>query len=328
VETRIRYLELVRGDLAEAARRQAQPAGHRLSFAPRTRGRVIAAATAATLTLAGLVGWLAIGDRLPVVRRGLSELGGSTGGAGATGATGAPVPATPPVYGPVFGGGAGADSDLVTTERIIRTAGVSLVIPKDSFEDRFSQAVEIASSNGGFVSSSTTRARSGDLRIRVPADNFDETLRALRALGDVKVQTIEGQDVTADYVDLEARLQIAESRREVLLRLMDEAKSVGQTIHVQNALDETQLRIEELQGQIRMLDDQVTLASIRLQLAEEGAGPNQDATASTNMFERSLDGFVGVVSAMVVGLGFLLPIALLGVVVWFVASRIRRRRAA
>ncbi len=321
MDTEIRYLELVRGDLIDAGRREAQPGRRRPSFALGSRGRAIAAAAAATLALAGVVGWWTTNGGVTGFSTNESSPaeGGSTG---ATGATGGAVPA--PAHGPAV--------DFLrapfvqTDERIIRTAAISLVIPSDSFEDRFSQAVEIASSNGGFVSSSTTRARSGDLRIRVPADNFDETLRALRALGVVKVQTIEGQDVTADYVDLQARLQIAESRREVLLRLMDEAKSVGQTIHVQNALDETQLRIEELQGQIRLLDDQVALASIRLQLAEEGAGSTPPE--STNAFRRAGEGFVGVLETVVVGLGYLLPLALLGLVVWFVVSRIRRRRAA
>jgi hypothetical protein len=327
VETDIRYLDLVRGDLVDAGRREAQSAGRRRPAIPRRiRGRGIAVVTAATLALAGVVGWWATTGGPSVFSADeRASVAGSTGGQVLAGDLSVPAPMTAAqAFGAVAGG-----ADIPTVERVIRTAEISLVIPTDTFEDRFSQAVGIASENGGFVSSSTTRARSGDLRIRVPADNFDETLRALRALGDVKVQTIEGEDVTATYVDLQARLRIAESRREVLLRLMDEAKSVGQTIHVQNALDETQLRIEELQGQMRLLDDQVALASIRLQLAEVGAGPNQEGqTASTNAFERSLDGFVGVVSAMVVGLGYLLPIALVGLVIWFVVSRIRRRRAA
>jgi hypothetical protein len=330
VDTEIRYLELVRSDLIDAGRRET--GRDRAPLARRFRTRGVAIAAAGTIALAGVVGWWSTTGGLA----GLVGNEAQPGSGGATGATGGGVPAAPMPYTPgedpasMVGIGGNVirapapTSD--TDERIIRTAEISVVIPKDSFEDRFSKAVEVASSNGGFVSSSTTRVRSGDLRIRVPADNFDETLRALRALGDVKVQTIQGQDVTADYVDLQARLRIAESRREALLRLMDETKSVGQTIHVQNALDETQLRIEELQGQLRLLDDQVALASIRLQLAEEGvATPNAH---TDNVFQRTADGFVGVVETIVVGLGYLLPIALLGLLVWFVVSRIRRRRAA
>jgi hypothetical protein len=329
VDTQIRYLELVRSDLVDAGSRETGRG--REPIVRRLRARGVAIATAATIGLAGVVGWWATTGGLS----GLSSNEAAQPAGGATGATGGAIRGpghvpTPEDSTSVVGIGGPLYADPLSIgdpgERIIRTASVSVVIPKDSFEERFSKAVEVASSNGGFVSSSTTRARSGDLRIRVPADNFDETLRALRALGDVRVQTIEGQDVTAEYVDLQARLRIAEARRESLLGLMDQAKSVGQTIHVQNALDQTQLQIEQLQGQIRLIDDQVALASIRLQLAEEGAGPSPQQ--STNAFQRAGDGFVGVLETIVVGLGYLIPIALLGLLVWFVVSRVRRRRAA
>ena len=63
-----------------------------------------------------------------------------------------------------------------------RTAELSVVIPRDAFDDRFGQAVDVAEEQGGFVADWRTRSRSGSLTVRVPAANFDETLRALRAL--------------------------------------------------------------------------------------------------------------------------------------------------
>src|SRR4029450_8617858 len=93
--------------------------------------------------------------------------------------------------------------------RVIRTAELSVVIPRDAFDERFGQAVDVAEEQGGFVADSRTRTRSGSLTVRVPAANFDETLRALRALGTVEVESVHGKDVTADYVDLHANLRIA-----------------------------------------------------------------------------------------------------------------------
>jgi hypothetical protein len=214
--------------------------------------------------------------------------------------------------------------------RVIRTAEIGLVIPPDAFDERFATAVDIASTQGGFVATSTTRERSGSVTMRVPAANFAATLRSLRELGDVEVQSIQGRDVTADYVDLRARLRIAKSRREVLLRLMDRAISIEQTIRVQNALDETQLRIEELQGQLRFLDDKTSLATIRLQMREEGVevATEVETPSIPNAFERSFAGFVGVIAGVVVGLGYLIPLVGIGLLAWLVVSRVRRRRTA
>jgi hypothetical protein len=213
---------------------------------------------------------------------------------------------------------------------VIRTAELSVVIPRDAFDERFGGAVDVAEKQGGFVADSRSRNRSGSLTLRVPAANFDQTLHALRALGTVEVESVHGTDVTADYVDLHANLRIARARREVLLGLMADAVSIEQTIRVQNALDETQLRIEQLQGQLRLLDDRTSLATIGLRLREQGVEPESQVEKASipNAFERAAAGFVGVIAAIVIGLGYLLPLLALGLLVWFVVVRVQRRRAA
>jgi hypothetical protein len=213
---------------------------------------------------------------------------------------------------------------------VIRTAELSLVIPRDAFDERFGEAVDVAEAQGGFVADSRSRSRSGSLTVRVPAANFDETLSALRALGTVEVESVHGSDVTADYIDLRANLRIARARREVLLGLMADAVSIEQTIRVQNALDETQLRIEQFQGQLRLLDDRTSLATIGLRLREQGVEPESEVEKASipNAFERAAAGFVGVIAAIVIGLGYLFPILALGLAAWFVVSRVRRRRTS
>ena len=235
-------------------------------------------------------------------------------------------------YSPLFPGTPPTDVSSPTLpgeiSRVIRTAELGLVIPRGSFDERFADAVDIASAGGGFVANSTSRERAGNVTMRVPSGVFAETLRALRDLGDVQVQAVRGKDVTADYVDLHSRLRIARARREVLLGLMNEANSIGQTIRVQNALDETQLRIEELQGNLRLLDDRTSLATISLDLREQGVEPQAEVEKPSipNAFERSAAGFVGVIAGVVIGLGYLIPILLLALAGWFVVSRVRRRR--
>ena len=351
MDAAIGYLGHVRGDLVEAGLRERRRRGRRM---PGIRDRLsmrslVAAASVVTLLAAGTVGWW-------VTRNGIG-IGGSAAdrrtAAGPTGATGGadaqtiraslPIPEPAPTdelvdFSPLLdeqsvelrGVDAPAGAILSELSRVIRTAELGLVIPPDSFDQRFAQVVDVASAHNGFVANSTTRERSGNVTMRVPAANFDQALRALRELGDIEVQTIQGRDVTAEYVDLRARLRIGKSRREVLLRLMDRATSIAQTIRVQNALDDTQLRIEELQGQLRLLDDRTSLATIRVQLREEGveAATEVETPSIPNAFERSFAGFVGVIAGIVIGLGYLIPVALLAALVWFVVVRVRRRREA
>lgn len=330
----IGYLEQVRSDLLDAGFRELHRRDRPFRLlGGRLSGRVLVAATAAvTIMAAGSVGWFVTRDD----RIASLQPAGPGNASQATGSTGearrfialpnalsydvdfAGVPVELPQAGP---------GEL---SRVIRTAELGLVVPRDSFDDRFADAASIASGLGGYVQTSTTRERSGGITIRVPADAFNDALRDLRELGDVEVQTVQGQDVTADFVDLEARLRIARARREVLLRLMDRATTIAQTIRVQNALDDTQLGIEEFQGSLRLLDDRTSLATIRVGLREEGVDTSAEVRNPSipNAFERSVAGFVGVIAGVVVGLGYVIPVLALGLAAWFVVTRVRRRRAA
>ena len=321
--TTIDYLNQVHGDLLDAAKREGRRAGGRRPRRAPSMGLV--AAVVGVLLSAGLIGLIARSGGLGSDDAGSAPAAGSTAGTGATGTTaGAGLEEAPTDEGVREVPGSPQPS------RVIRTAELSIVIPRDAFDDRFGDAVDVAEEQGGFVADSSSRERSGSLTVRVPAPNFDEALRALRALGAVEVESVHGKDVTADYVDLHANLRIARARREVLLGLMADAVSIEQTIRVQNALDETQLRIEQLQGQLRLLDDRTSLATIGLRLREQGVEPESEVEKASipNAFERAAAGFVGVIAAIVIGLGYLLPLIALGLVGWLVVTRVQRRRTA
>lgn len=355
MDATIGYVGQVREDLLDAAFRS-ERAGRRRARRPRRlpSGRVLVATGAVlVLVVAGGLGWVVTrGNPLthtPADRRASIFATDVTGATGATGAReGAPALATPapaefgnlinPTTGNVVNESAsGAKAaDIVPSlpmgdlTKIIRTAQITLQLPRDSFEQKFASAQDVAELHGGFVQTSSGRDRAGSLTMRVPSGQFAAAMRDLRALGDVQVQTVHGQDVTSSYVDLQARLRIAKARREVLLGLMTKAVSIEQTIRVQNALDETQLRIEELQGEIQLLDDRTSFATIRVQMHEEGVEPQAEVTnpSVANAWDRGIAGFIGVIAGVIVGLGYLLPILVIAVAAWFVVRVVRRRRAA
>lgn len=338
METSIGYLKTVHGDLLVAARseaiRGAAPNGHRGPRRRRFSTTSFATAAAVIVLVAGIIGALVRSGGFGVEEAAIPGSGG--GAAGATGAAGAGEdPQTirgPGVgYDEVHPGELSVPSDFrapfdPAISRIIRTAQISIIVPRDTFDVRFAAVVDAAEDSRGFVAVSSSKERAGTLSLRVPSALFDETLDAIRDLGRVAVESVRGQDVTGQYVDLRARLRIERSRREVLLRLMDRAVSIEQTIHVRNALDETQLRIEQLQGQLRLLNDQTSFAMITVHLREEGVAAEVEPASIPNAFERAGAGFVGVIAAIIIGIGYLLPLVAIGLVIWFVVVQVRRRR--
>ena len=218
---------------------------------------------------------------------------------------------------------------------IVKTASISIEVKKDGFESAFNAATLIAGTYGGYVESSSTagtKTQSGELTIRVPSSSFDRAMTGLRGLGTVEGQTISGQDVNAEFVDLDARLRTWETQEVVLLKLMRQATSVEATLRVQRELQDVQFRIEQIKGQLRVLDNRTSLATIQVSIREPGAVRVEQAAAGERpslgeAWERAVNGFLGVVYSIVVGLGYLVPITAVAVAAWFGYRRLRPRPA-
>lgn len=206
---------------------------------------------------------------------------------------------------------------------VIKTADLEVHVERDGFGDSMSSATSVAGRYQGFVVSTSTggaEARRGTIVLRVPADRFEEALAELRGLGEVQRQRVSGEDVGQEFVDLEARLRHLDAQEQVMLGLFDEATTVADTIRIQNELSRIQLQIEEIEGRLRYLRDQTSLSTISLTLAEEGvAAPG----AFDRAWERAVDGFLSVFAALVVGLGYLLPFAAIGLAGLLVYRRVR-----
>ncbi len=218
-------------------------------------------------------------------------------------------------------------------EAVVKEAEISVEVRRGTFAQAFDDASLVAGRYGGHVESSSmagARARSGSLVVRVPSDRFDAAMSDFRALGTVTGESISGRVVTQEFVDLEARLRTWESQEAVLLDLMGEATSVEATLRIQRELQDVQFRIEQIEGQLRVLEDRTALATIHLSMVETGAPvvPEQRSDTRPSLaeaWEKAVDGFLGVAYATVVGLGYLLPISALGLAVWFAFRRIQRR---
>ena len=254
-------------------------------------------------------------------------------GAGGAGEE-APAPAaSPTVVEDASGGGLGFDFGEVpvTGPSVIKTAEVDVMVGRGTFDDAFGDATLIAGRYGGFVTSSTesgSRAKRGSLTLRVPAVRFEQALADVRGLGEVRSQTISGEDVSANFVDLEARLTTWRSQEAVLLRLMDRATTIDGTLMVQRELQDVQYRIEQIRGQLRVLEDRTALSTIVVGMVERGAPPvappaDPSRPSLARAWREAVDGFLGVLYSVVVFLGYAVPILLVAVLAWLGWRRLR-----
>ncbi len=217
--------------------------------------------------------------------------------------------------------------------KIIKTA--ELGVRAEDVRESAARAQQIAASYGGSVSSSRVSRGNdsvyADLTLSVPSPEFEAALDELRDLGkEVTTDAVTGEDVTEEFVDLESRERNLLAAEESLLRLYDEAKSVGDTLAVQRELTNVRGEIELLQGRIKYLEQRTAFSQVTLTI-EPVSDPSQPAASSWDpaaVAARAWGASLGVlqalatavISAFVFG-WWLAPALVAGLLLWRRRSR-------
>ncbi|MCX6373837.1 MAG: DUF4349 domain-containing protein, partial [Actinobacteria bacterium] len=171
------------------------------------------------------------------------------------------------------------------------------------------------------------------LTVRVPESSFDAALKRFAALGDVQSVSTSSEDVTSQYVDLQARLRHYRAVERRLVRFLDATDNVNQTLAVQDRIDNVQLTIEQLSAQLKSLRETTTYGTLSVFLREKGtpqAGANDPSDTFTGTLLNSIKvlGHGSRVTGLVLTalLPFVIVFGGIGFVVWFVVRRARRGR--
>ena len=112
--------------------------------------------------------------------------------------------------------------------------------------------------------------------IRVPADSFDDALQRIRLESDREPlnETINSQDVTSEYTDLQSRLRNLEAAEDQLTEIMESAARTEDVLSVYNELVRVREQIEIIQGQIKYYEQSAAMSAISVELrARESVQP-------------------------------------------------------
>ena len=149
---------------------------------------------------------------------------------------------------------------------IVRTVGMGLVV--GSVANSVDLVASTAQELGGWtVSSDRSAIHRGNVSVRVPAQQLDEAVRRIRALGTrVDWESSTSQDVTDEYVDTNSRLRSLRATEEALLNLLNQADDVEDALEVQRELTFLQAEIESLEGRIKYLEQTAAFSLINVTL--------------------------------------------------------------
>ena len=160
-------------------------------------------------------------------------------------------------------------------DRIVRDGTMRVRVEEDTFDGAFDRLVEVADRFGGTVlasdaSTADDGSTSGTVTVRVPTGDFDDLLVAVGRVGEVEQRSVTSEDVSDEYVDLEARLRHNQAQERFYLSLLDRAEDVDDAIAVQQRVEGIQQTIEQIEGRLRFLDERTSFSRLTVELFEAG----------------------------------------------------------
>lgn len=229
----------------------------------------------------------------------------------------------------------------LTQQKIIKNAELSLEV-KDVAEAI--QRVETATDTVfGVVTDSQLSGSDGgqgkgerraNLMVRVPGDQFNRFLADVQKLGKLLNHRVFTEDVSGQFVDLEARRQSALQHEKRLLDILARGNTVDELLKLENELNRVRTEIESITGRLNMLRDRVDFSTIRLALIEPAAPTKPDEPKPKTVWQQAIEAFlsgakaVGEFAAALIVFAFgIAPVAfavgVLALLLWPLARRLR-----
>jgi hypothetical protein len=256
-------------------------------------------------------------------------------------AEGAPAPMEAPVAD--MATGFEADQAAAGERIVIKNGRLEIVVEKP--EESLDRISRLAEELGGFVVNANMyqsvledgqEVPRGSITIRVLADKMDEAVARIEAESDrlPLSKTIDSQDVTSEYTDLESRLRNLEAAEAQLVEIMENANRTEDVLSVYSQLTQVREQIEVIKGQMKYYEDSARLSSISVELIANQAvqpiniGGWEPVGVVKDAIQALIRGLQIIVNVAIWLILFILPILIVIVLPIYLIVRfvIRRRK--
>ena len=220
-----------------------------------------------------------------------------------------------------------------------RIMNAQLSIEALDFDTTLETLCQAAEQAGGYVSSTHVEGqaemggRYAEYEFRIPAEKYSAFLMAADGAGNVTQKSESVQDVTAQYVDVEARLSSLETQRESITRMLEQSQDVETLLAIQRELADIQYEIESYTAQKRTYDDQVAYSTVQISVYEVRRvteAPQSFASRLGSAFRSGWyglgQGLQGIAVAFAAILPALMVLACVVFIIWALVVRVMMRR--
>lgn len=195
------------------------------------------------------------------------------------------------------------------------------------------EAKRIVTDAGGFVASERSVQRendpqpTADITFKIPPERFTAVADEFaRRLGTERGRQVASNDVTAQFIDLEARLKTAEISLERVRKLLTEAKTVTEVLSLEGEVAKRETQVEQYKAQLSSLSRQIDYATLTVTLAQRIApapDPKKDDSVPSPLegLKAGARAFLGTLKIVLLIIAVLLPFVPFGLLAWWATRR-------
>lgn len=235
-------------------------------------------------------------------------------------------------------------AEVNTQRKIVKNSRISLETKE--FDNSIKEIEDLIANLGGYIESQSENGkslynnsefyeRSASIIARIPAEKLASAIDDLNGKYNIIEKNDYINDITDSYYDVEARLNSLKAQESKLLELLTKAEKLEDIIKIQEAISNCQYEINNLTGQIKRMDNQVTYSTLSLEIrevieySEIKTQPKNFGEKIAESFKRSgeqiIDLFSGILFFAIEDLPVLLIIlGILLLIAWIIASIIKK----
>ena len=223
--------------------------------------------------------------------------------------------------------------EKLSEEKMVYSADVTLETLH--FDDSYDNLVKVISNNDGFLQSEnqsndnsnwyyepSQMERSSTLSFRVPSKNFKKIMKEFSDIGNVVAKNVNAENMTSEYIDVEARLESYQTEMEELQDLMKQADNVNDIMAIQSQISNLQYEIDSAKSRLSHIDMDVAYSTVSVTLREV----SRYTTTPSSFFERIVEAFGGSIRFfinflqwLIIFLIYAIPVAaLVGFIIWLI----------
>lgn len=131
--------------------------------------------------------------------------------------------------------------------------------------------------------------KSASIVVRIPAENLEKFLSGVEKIGTIQSKNISKTDVTDSYIDIESHITALDTEEKALLKILENCKTVSETIEVQSRLSEVRAEAEKYKSQKKDYDSKISYSTVTIEITEEERIIKSNGTFSSQLKEKFND---------------------------------------